>query len=346
MELFHEYKNKYFHLVFRILNLARNGLYKDEIIRLIEKEEYDEKIIGKDFKTFEGMLLNQYSKTDNFNFLEERDGKYYSILKNEDSIPLKVRFSKLEKSWLNGMIKEPVVQALLGEETLDKLEAALIEVTRGSNEVIEFTNKVKNDVDIDLEKISKDFYTILEGIIKEKVILYSNVDKNGNEYNNQLALPIRIEYSLKDDKFRASLYSLEEKRSIMVNLHTLKEVKIAQNVNLEIKREDVLKILKEKKYSEIPITIELEDIRGAMERCFMSFSSFERNSRNISENKYEIDIYYYTFEEDEVIRKIMSLGPYVKVKSPDRVRDIVIDKIKRALMLERTETIENIRKLP
>ncbi len=218
----------------------------------------------------------------------------------------------------------------------------MIEVKRGSNEVIEFTNKIKYDFDIDSEKISKDFYTILEGIINDKVILYSNVDKNGNEYNNQLALPIRIEYSLKDDKFRASLYSLEEKRSIMVNLHTLKEVKIAQNVNSKIKREDVLKILKEKKYSEIPITIELEDIRGAMERCFMSFSSFERNSRSITENKYEIDIYYYTFEEDEVIRKIMSLGPYAKVKSPDRVRDIVIDKIKKALWLETNECIENI----
>lgn len=337
MELFHEYKNKYFHLVFRILNLAKNGLYKDEIIRLIEEEEYDEKVIGKDFKTFEGMILNQYGKEDNFNFLEEREGKYYSILNSEDSIPLKVRFSKLEKSWLNGMIKEPVVQALLGKETLKKLETALTDMKeKGSNQIIEFTNKVQNGFDIDLEKLSKDFYTILEGIINEKPILYSNVDKNGNEYNNQLAIPIRIEYSLKDNKFRASLYSLDEKRSILVNLHTLKEVKIANNVDSNIKRKDVLKKLKEKKYSEVPITIELEDIRGAMERCFMSFSSFERNSRTISKNKYEIDIYYYTFEEDEVIRKIMSLGPYVKVKAPNRVREIIIDKIKRAFMYETT----------
>jgi hypothetical protein len=325
--------------------MAKNGLDKGQIIKLIEKEEYDEKIIGKDFKTFEGMLLNEYSKTDNFNFLEEKEGKYYSILNNKDSIPLNIRFSKLEKSWLNGMIKEPIVQALLGKETLEKLEAALIDLKKGSNEVIEFTNKVKSDFDIDLVKLSKDFYTILEGIVNEKPILYSNVDKNGNEYNNQLALPIRIEYSLKDDKFRASLYSLEENRSIMVNLHTLKRVKIAEDVNSKIKREDVLKILKEKKYSEIPITIELEDIRGAMERCFMSFSSFERNSRNISENKYEIDIYYYTFEEDEVIRKIMSLGPYVKVKSPDRVRDIVIEKIKRALRFEVADNIDNMNEL-
>ena len=131
MELFHEYKNKYFHLVFRILNLAKDGLYKDEIIKLIEKEEYDEKVIGKDFKTFEGMLLNEYDKQDNFNFLEEREGKFYSILNNDESIPLKVRFSKLEKTWINGMIKEPVVQALLGKEILEKLETALKDVKEG-----------------------------------------------------------------------------------------------------------------------------------------------------------------------------------------------------------------------
>ena len=330
MELFHEYKNKYFHLVFRILNLAKDGLYKDEIIKIIEKEEYDEKVIGKDFKTFEGMLLNEYEKQDNFSFLEERAGRFYSVLNNEDSIPLKVRFSKLEKTWINGMIKDTVVQALLGKEIIEKLESALIDVKDGNNDIIEFTNKAKDDFQYDLRKLSGDFHTILEGIINEKIIIYTNVDKNGNEYNNQLALPIRIEYSLKDDKFRASLYSLEEERSIMVNLHTLKDIKIAENITSKIKREDVLKKLKEKKYCETPIIIELEDIRGSMERCFMSFSSFERSSRAISENKYEIDIYYYTFEEAEVIRKIMSLGPYVKVKSPDRIREIIIDKIKIA----------------
>jgi hypothetical protein len=280
------------------------------------------------------MLFNEYESSDNFNFLEESEGKFYSIVNKEGSMPLKVRFSKLEKTWLNGMIKESVVQALLGKETIQKLEIALEDVTEGNNDVIEFTNKVRSHAPNDLVKLKDDFYVILEGIIKGKPIIYTNVDKNGNEYNNQLALPIRIECSLKDEKFRASLYSLEEERAIMVSLHTLKDVKIAENIASNINREDVLKKLKEKRYCENPITIELEDIRGAMERCFMSFSSIERNSRAISENKYEIDIYYYTFEEADVIRKIMSLGPYVKVKSPERVRNIVVDKIKRAFLLQ------------
>lgn len=36
----------------------------------------------------------------------------------------------------------------------------------------------------DFQKLKEDFYTILEGIVKDKPIIYTNVDKNGNEYNN------------------------------------------------------------------------------------------------------------------------------------------------------------------
>lgn len=122
-----------------------------------------------------------------------------------------------------------------------------------------------------------------------------------------------------------------------MNLHTLKSVKITDNIKLEVTREDVLKILKQKKYCDVPITIELTDIRGAMERCFMSFSSYERSSRFVGYNKYEVDIYYYTFEEADVIRKIMSLGPYVKIKSPSRVKQIIIDKITKALEFQKID---------
>ncbi|OOM71482.1 hypothetical protein CLPUN_49490 [Clostridium puniceum] len=89
MELFHEYKNKYFHLIFRILNLAKDGLDRDEIIKLIEQEEYEEKVVGKDFNTFEGMFLNEYEGLDNLNLLKERESKFYSILNNQKIYLLK-----------------------------------------------------------------------------------------------------------------------------------------------------------------------------------------------------------------------------------------------------------------
>ena len=82
MELFHEYKNKYFHLIFRILNLSKDGLHRNEIIKLIEQEEYDEKVIGKDFKTFEGMLLNEYESLDMI--LNVEGFMYFHLIIKED----------------------------------------------------------------------------------------------------------------------------------------------------------------------------------------------------------------------------------------------------------------------
>ena len=329
MELFHEYKNKYFHLVLKILNLCENGLAKDDILKIIEDEEYDEKLISKDFKTFEGMIFNEYDEEDNLNLLKEENNRYYSVLSSKGSTPIKIRFSDIEKTWLNGMIQDKMVQALLGDNIISKLNESLKDVTQGSNEVIEFTNKNKCAFEYDYEKLNKIFFTILNAINNEKIVIYTNVDRNGNEYKDKMAVPLRIEYSLKDDKFRASMYSIEDERAIMVNLHTLREINITDK-SFKLKREDIIKSLKCDKYCEEPVTLLLTDRRGAMERCFMSFSSFERSSKMIDFNKYEVDIYYYSFQEQDVISKIISLGPYVTVKSPERIRNLVIEKIKKS----------------
>lgn len=328
MELFHEYKNKYFHLVFKILNLAWDGLEKEEILKIIDEEEYEEKVIDKEFKTFEGMILNEY-EDEKLNLLKEENNKYYTVLNNRNPVPVKVRFSKLEKMWLKGMLEDKRVQGLLGKEILDKLQKSMIDVCEGSNEVIEFTNKNKSDFEYDFKKLNRDFFTILKAIKEEKTVIYTNVDREGNEYKDKLALPLRIEYSLKDDKFRVSMYSIEDKRSILVNMHTLKEINISEE-KCKFTREELIKKMKENKYCEEPITIVLKDVRGAMERCFMSFSSFERSSRALGENNYEIDIYYYCFQEYDVISKIISLGPYVIVKKPKRIRERTIERIKKA----------------
>lgn len=110
-------------------------------------------------------------------------------------------------------------------------------------------------------------------------------------------------------------------------------VELVHDMKLNIHKQEVLKLLKEKRYSKEPIVIEVTDERAAMERCFMCFSGFERTSRSLGDNKYEIKLNYYTFEEDDVIMKLIALGPFVKVISPQRVIDVVVRKIKKAMEL-------------
>lgn len=66
----------------------------------------------------------------------------------------------------------------------------------------------------------------------------------------------------------------------------------------------------------------------------MTFSSFERTSKIIKDNVYEITLYYYTFQEEEIIRKILSLGSYITVLEPSKIREKIIERVKKAIERE------------
>ena len=143
MELFHEYKNKYFHLVFTILSLAKEGITEEEIIKLIQENGYnDYEFIDKNRSTFREMILNKcLNEENNLNLLKEKDGKYYPIIEKEGEIPLKVRFTSLEKQWLKDLIENEKGKILLGEEIVNKLKENLKDVENLSYKNIHITNK-------------------------------------------------------------------------------------------------------------------------------------------------------------------------------------------------------------
>lgn len=329
MELFHEYKNRYFNLVFKLLNLSKEGLGKEEILKIIEKEAYEEKLIGKDFLTFEGLILNEYKSEDNLNLLKEVEGKYFPILNSANPMPLAVRFSNIEKQWLKAMLKEKMARELLGEELVLKLEKELENVEEIKEDVIERTNRFIREEDQDFKSLREFFFIAIEGILNNYPIRYTSVDKYGKEYKDNLALPIRMEYSLRDETLRLSAYSIDEDRPIMLLLKNIKAMVLEPKVKINKNRDEILKRIKEEKYCKEPIVLELVDERGAMERCFMGLSSYERSTRSLGDNRYEVKFYYYTFNEDEVIRRILSLGPYVMLKSPESVRNKIIDILKK-----------------
>lgn len=129
MELFDEVKNRYFHIVFTVLNECVKGLSKEDIIKIVDKEEFKEKIIDKDFKTFEGLLLNEYGDRENYNLLKKKDELYYLNINGEKGVTIPVRLTNIEKAWLKNLLEQPDLQLFLKGSTIEKLKAALKEVS-------------------------------------------------------------------------------------------------------------------------------------------------------------------------------------------------------------------------
>jgi predicted DNA-binding transcriptional regulator YafY len=98
-------------------------------------------------------------------------------------------------------------------------------------------------------------------------------------------------------------------------------------------RETAKRLLFEQKHSEEPVILEVIDKKAAMERCFMCFSGMERTARELGNGKYEIRLNYYLFEEENLIRSIISLGPYVRVVSPQKIADEIVKRVKKSIGL-------------
>jgi RNA-splicing ligase RtcB/predicted DNA-binding transcriptional regulator YafY len=341
MELFDEVKNRYLHIVFKVLHECEKGLSEKDIIKIIEEEEFEEKVIGSNFKTFEGLLLNQYKEEENLNLLKLKEGRYFPNSKGTKKPALPVRLTNIEKAWLKNMLEGKRAGILLKDTTIAKLKEALKDFEAPNlNDIIDITNTSELPSLVNSELYEENLRTLLKAMIEEKPIRYCNTDRLGNKYCNRLALPIRLEYSLKDGRFRASMYSLDENRSIMTNLFSMTDIELEENEKVDISREAVIKLLRECKYSTEPIVLEVTDKKAAMERCFMSFSELERYSRCIEKDKYELKLFYYTFEEEEIIRKILAIGPYVKVISPQGIKEEIINRIRRALELNGCDILE------
>ena len=333
MELFNEVKNRYFQLVFRIINECADGKAKGEILKLIDEGEFEQKVIGKNQQSFADIILNRCNEDENLNLLTEKEGMFYPSVEKAGKTPVPVRFTKLEKAWLKAVLEKDEIRMLLSSQTIEKLQKELCDFDSPiKDEYFEMTNIIKLPQITQHEVYEKNFRLILDALLHERPIRYSNSDKKGNVYSNKLALPVSIEYSMRDARFRVSMYSLDDNRPIMANIFTLSDIRIVDE-EVDIDRETAKKLLFEQKYSEEPVILEVVDKRSAMERCFMCFSGMERTSRDLGKNKYEIRLNYYLFEEENLIRSIISLGPYVRVVSPQRISDEIVKRVKKSISL-------------
>ncbi|MBC2725257.1 WYL domain-containing protein [Desulfosporosinus sp.] len=330
MELFDEVKNRYFHLLFIIINECVFGKTKDEILMIIDEGEFDQKVIGKNQHTFADLVLNSGDDNHNFNLLKQENDLFFPCIRDTGKNPLPIRFTNLEKAWLKALLSQPGIEMILSDETLAQLQTILRDIdTPIKEDYLEMTNIIQLPEISNPEIYETNFRLLLEALIQDKPIRYDNKDRKGNVHKNKLAMPVSLEYSMRDGRFRISMFSLDDNRPIMANLFTLANLRIV-NEKVPIDREAARALLFGI-YSQEPIVIEVTDKKGAMERSFMCFSGMERSAKHLGNNKYELQLHYYLFEEENLIRNIISLGPYVKVTSPQRIADEIVSRVKKSL---------------
>ena len=129
-----------------------------------------------------------------------------------------------------------------------------------------------------------------------------------------VVMPEYLEYSEKDDKFR--LIGSGNRYGNTINLGRIVSCK-PYNKPFDVNHG--------RTYQSKLQTVEFElvDKRNALERVLLHFAHFEKEAVKIDEGKYLVKITYDKDDETELVIRILSFGPMIKVLSPQSFVDLI-----------------------
>lgn len=162
-------------------------------------------------------------------------------------------------------------------------------------------------------------FRVILAAIRDRQPLHIEILNRKNRSVNMNVIPERIEYSEKDDKFR--LIASGVKYGGTINLARITSVRHyhgseLSNVPL---RPPVIRSL----------VLTVTDERNALERVMLHFAHFEKRAERIDDMHYRLTVNYDCDDETELVIRVLSFGPMVKVETPEHFVNLIKDRLIR-----------------
>ena len=304
--IFHEIYSVYYQTVAKILEEALDHpLKQDEICNIIEKYAFSESILS-----IESALREQKWQ------LLKSDGT--TIFKNDPSMPL----TTIQKRWLKSICQDPRIH--LFQDDLKEIEFPEIEPLFTPNDFYIF-DQYQDGGDYTDESYIRNFRMILDAIKNQYPLKITTYNHKGKKVSMKI-LTKYLEYSEKDDKFRVAGFG--SRLGGTVNLGRIiscERTKTAENTEL------IHRIPPRKRR----VIFELEDERNALERVLLHFAHFPKKAEKIEENRYHIMVDYDKDDETEMVIRILSFGPMIKVVQPEHFINLIKERLRKQKSWER-----------
>ncbi len=294
--IFSELYSTYYNTMTRILEAAADHpLKKDELRTIIEKNAFKESILN-----IEPAIANERWQ------LLNPDGS--TVLKHKPTLPLTL----LEKRWLRTIYQDPRIRLFTDEEC----SFSDVEPLFNLSDVLIFDKYSDGDPYTD-ESYINNFRLVMDAIQNRYPLCIDAVNRKGM-VTHRVLMPEHMEYSEKDDKFR--LVGSGCRYGGTVNIARIVSVR---------RYDGPYEIIPERglQHKNRTVEFELVDSRKALERAMMHFAHFEKQAEKLNEGRYRVTVTYDEYDETEVVIRILSFGPMVKVTSPRRFVNLIKERL-------------------
>lgn len=294
--LFSELYSAYYNTVAAVLQKAvDHPVDKNELRRIIEKHAFEESVLH----------IPPALKEERWQFLKP-DGT--TVIKNAPSMPLTI----LQKRWIKAIVRDPRIK-LFGDFHLDYPDVEPL----FTPEDFSLFDKYADGDDYEDETYIANFRRILDAIKKRHPLRIEIRNRKGNNVSS-VVMPEYLEYSEKDDKFR--LIGSGSRLGSTINLGRIISCEACENT---VKMNDG----KRNPARPRSVIFELVDHRNSLERVLLHFAHFEKQAEKIGEDKYRVTIYYDKEDETELVIRILSFGPMIKVTAPVHFVNLIKERL-------------------
>ena len=238
---------------------------------------------------------------------------YHTPIRNTPPMPL----SHLELSFLKSIVSDKRFSLFCDvPQGLEKIEPLYTQKDFCVFDVFEHGDPYED------ENYRTNFRMILQAF-KENRKLYIDYTTGKGKSNRGAYMPQKLEFSEKEDKFR-----LICKRNYTISTINLARItKCNCMEQIEKDRDQPLNRIKAQ------VEIEIKDKRNALERTMTTFANYQKETKKINENTYILKLTYYKEDETELLIRILSFGPMVKVLSPQPFLNQIKERIQKQMKL-------------
>ena len=294
--IFHEIHSAYWRIIRKLLiKAAEAPVSTGDLSTLIREDGFGETNVSLSLKKL------------------DTDGGEWPLLSGGKSIlshTPPTLFTDPERRFLASCLTDPRVTLFLSEETCAALREALsgIPPLWTDEDIVYYDRYTDGDPFTD-ENYRARFRTLLCAMREKKKIRVSYQSRKSGQVKTHTGSLISLEYSAKDDVFR---FRLLENHHIA----TLLASGILQADVTDIPAEEAPFTLETK-----TVTVEITDERNALSRAMLSFSDLQKETENLGNDRYLVTLHYETEDETEILIRLLSFGPFLRVLSPEGMRE-------------------------
>ncbi|MGN0291833.1 MAG: WYL domain-containing protein [Lachnospiraceae bacterium] len=252
----------------------------------------------------------------------ERYELFQSINKEERTSSIVL--TGLEQEFLENMLEMPESRMFLSETIYKKLGRYKKKTRENSN--IDVLGEYKINPLWQDEDYIQNVKRAMKTVRRKEGFFYENQTNQG-EVVEGIGYPVRIQVDVFTRNWYLHFVDIERKNTVLANLA---RCKIKYKEDSIVANEQIDDILDKRKKGVLKLKI--LNKKSAHERACLLFAD---NRRQMEYNKEEDALYmgitYYDYEEEGIIRKILSLGAFAVVLEPQNIRERIVKEVEQVL---------------